>query len=331
MTLETPLPGMESDSLPGLEKDSQKIRNFHSRMKEEVGRVLVGMESTVSTTVQALMANGHILLEGVPGVAKTSLSKVLSNLLGLEAQRLQFTPDLLPQDVTGATVPDRKTGEWVLRKGPVFTNILLADEINRASAKTQSSLLEAMQEKQVSIEGQTLPLSKPFLVMATQNPIEQEGVYRLPEAQLDRFLVCIRMDYPDRLREIEMLSRKPLDAGDLKPIVNAKQILAWQSLVDQVHVEEVVVEYVVDLIRSTRKHPAALLGASPRAALALLKMARSRAICDGRTFVTHEDIQAVAPGVLAHRIITRPESELEGWTGDAIVKDVLGSEPIIAT
>ncbi len=313
-----------------LETESQDIRDFHARMKEEVGRVLVGMDATVSTTVQALLANGHVLLEGVPGVAKTSLSKVLSVLLGLDSQRLQFTPDLLPQDVTGTTVPDRKSGEWVLRKGPVFTNILLADEINRASAKTQSSLLEAMQEKQVSIEGQTLPLSMPFLVMATQNPIEQEGVYRLPEAQLDRFLVCIKMAYPDRRREIEMLSRRSESSVDLKPIANGRMILAWQELVDRVHAEKSVVEYIVDLVRATRKHPAAFLGGSPRAALALLKMSRSRAICEGRTYITHEDVQAVAPGVLSHRIIVRPESELEGWTGESIVRDALGSEPVIA-
>lgn len=312
-----------------LESESKAIRDFHGRMIEEVGRILVGMEGTVSTTIQALLANGHILLEGVPGVAKTTLSKILSLLLGLESQRLQFTPDLLPQDVTGATVPDRKTGDWILRKGPVFTNILLADEINRASAKTQSSLLEAMQEKQVSIEGQTLPLSMPFLVMATQNPIEQEGVYRLPEAQLDRFLVCIRMDYPDRRREIDMLTRKPAPLGEIRAVADGPRVLAWQNLVDEVHAETVVIEYIVDFIRATRKHPSAMLGASPRAALALLKMARARAICQGRAFITHEDVQAVAPGVLSHRIITRPESELEGWSGETIVRDVLDRLPIV--
>lgn len=308
---------------------AQSAKKFHDDMIVGVGKVLVGMHDTVSLAVMALLANGHILLEGVPGVAKTTLSKVLAGLLGLDSQRIQFTPDLMPQDVTGATVPDRKSGDWILRKGPVFTNILLADEINRASAKTQSALLEAMQERQVSIEGQSLPLPQPFLVMATQNPIEQEGVYRLPEAQLDRFLVRIRLDYPGRAKEIEMLSLVRGETEIPKPIANAVKIGAWQALVDQVVARNVVLEYVVDLARATREHPMALLGASPRAALAVLRMARSRALCQGRSHVTHEDIQAVAKTVLSHRLIARPEAELDGWSGEAIIAEVLASVPVI--
>lgn len=306
------------------------VQAFHDQMVHEVDKILVGMTETVSLAVMALIARGHILLEGVPGVAKTTLSKVLAGLLGAESQRVQFTPDLMPQDVTGATVPDRKTGEWQLRKGPVFTNILLADEINRASAKTQSALLEAMQERQVSIEGQSMLLPKPFLVMATQNPIEQEGVYRLPEAQLDRFLVRIRMDYPNRAKEIEMLSLVHGDPSIPKPIADQDKILSWQALVDRVVARNVVLEYVVDLVRATREHPSALLGASPRAALAILRLARARALCQGRSHVTHEDIQAIAKHVLSHRVIARPESELDGWTGEAIVADALGTVPVIS-
>lgn len=306
------------------------VQAFHDQMVHEVDKILVGMTETVSLAVMALIARGHILLEGVPGVAKTTLSKVLAGLLGAESQRVQFTPDLMPQDVTGATVPDRKTGEWQLRKGPVFTNILLADEINRASAKTQSALLEAMQERQVSIEGQSMLLPKPFLVMATQNPIEQEGVYRLPEAQLDRFLVRIRMDYPNRAKEIEMLSLVHGDPSIPKAIADQDKILSWQALVDRVVARNVVLEYVVDLVRATREHPSALLGASPRAALAILRLARARALCQGRGHVTHEDIQAIAKHVLSHRVIARPESELDGWTGEAIVADALGTVPVIS-
>ena len=306
------------------------VQAFHDQMLHEVANVLVGMNETVSLAVMALIAKGHILLEGVPGVAKTTLSKVLAGLLGADSQRVQFTPDLMPQDVTGATIPDRKTGEWQLRKGPVFTNILLADEINRASAKTQSALLEAMQERQVSIEGQSLPLPQPFLVMATQNPIEQEGVYRLPEAQLDRFLVRIRMDYPNRAKEIEMLALVKGEQVLPSPVADTKKILSWQALVDGVVTQNVVLEYVVDLARATREHPSSLLGASPRAALAVLRLARSRALCKGRNHVTHEDIQAIAIHVLSHRVIPRPESELDGWTGEAIVMDALGSVPVIA-
>lgn len=306
------------------------VQAFHDQMVHEVGKVLVGMNETVSLAVMALIAKGHILLEGVPGVAKTTLSKVLAGLLGAESQRVQFTPDLMPQDVTGATVPDRKTGEWQLRKGPVFTNILLADEINRASAKTQSALLEAMQERQVSIEGQSLPLPQPFLVMATQNPIEQEGVYRLPEAQLDRFLVRIRMDYPNRAKEIEMLALVHGDQSIPAAVADPEKILSWQALVDHVVAKNVVLEYVVDLVRATREHPSALLGASPRAALAILRLARSRALCQGRSHVTHEDIQAIAKHVLSHRVIARPESELDGWNGEAIVADTLGMVPVIS-
>lgn len=319
---------LENDA-GGFGEKVKSVQSFHDQMVQEVGKVLVGMNETVSLAVMALVARGHILLEGVPGVAKTTLSKVLAGLLGLESQRVQFTPDLMPQDVTGATVPDRKTGEWQIRKGPVFTNILLADEINRASAKTQSALLEAMQERQVSIEGESIPLPQPFLVMATQNPIEQEGVYRLPEAQLDRFLVRIRMDYPSRSKEIEMLSIVHGEPSIPAHIADREKILSWQALVDRVVARETVLEYVVDLVRVTREHPSALLGASPRAALAVLRLARSRALCQGRGHVTHEDIQAIAKPVLSHRVIARPESELDGWNGETIVADALGAVPVI--
>jgi MoxR-like ATPase len=292
-------------------------------VQADVARIVVGADETVHRLLIALVAGGHVLLEGVPGVAKTTLSKVFARLLGCEFQRVQFTPDLLPSDVTGTSVFDRTKNDFVLRKGPIFTQVLLADEINRAPAKTQSALLEAMQEYQVTVDGQTLPLPKPFLVMATQNPVEQEGVYRLPEAQLDRFLLRIEMGYPGYDHEINLLKIQARPPVDVKPLISADLILDLQAKLPAIHADDSLHHYIVQLSEATRKHPDVLLGASPRASLALMKCARANAALSGRHFATHADVQAVVMPVLGHRVILRPEAEIEGRGIANVLQDVL--------
>ncbi len=308
-----------------------RARELRDQTLREVARVVVGMDRVASRFLIALCAGGHVLLEGVPGVAKTTLSKTLAQILGIQYQRIQFTPDLLPSDVTGTYIFDRRTNEFNLRKGPIFCQILLADEINRAPAKTQSALLEAMQEYQVTIEGTTLPLPRPFMVLATQNPVEQEGVYRLPEAQLDRFLLRIEMGYPGPEHEKAMLKLHS------QPIVIAPQlftpelILTLQAQVNRVYCKEELYTYIIDLAEASRRHPDIALGASPRASLTLLRCARSRALLDGRTYFTHEDVQTIALGVLGHRLIIRPEAEVEGKTAKQIVREIIESVPVLVT
>jgi MoxR-like ATPase len=249
--------------------------------------------------------------------------------LGTEYQRIQFTPDLLPSDVTGTYIFDRKQNEFLLRKGPIFCQVLLADEVNRAPAKTQSALLEAMQENQVTIEGTTLPLPRPFMVLATQNPVEQEGVYRLPEAQLDRFLLRVFMDYPKRDREVELLRVHSGPAAVVDQLFTADQILAIQWRLNEIHATDALLDYIVDLATASREHPDLLLGASPRASLCLLRCARARAMLDGRHYFTHEDVWAVAKGVLAHRFIIRPEAEVEGKRTVDVVQELLDSVVVL--
>jgi MoxR-like ATPase len=249
--------------------------------------------------------------------------------LGIHFERIQFTPDLLPSDVTGTQVLDRQTSNFVMRKGPVFCQLLLADELNRAPARTQSSLLEAMQERQVTIEGKTLPLPEPFMVLATQNPIEQEGVYRLPEAQLDRFLFRIQVGYPSRDQEIAMLDLHSKPTEKTPSISNAEELIMIQRMVDSVFCIQELKGYIIDLVRRSRTHPDLLLGASPRAAIYLMKASRVRALIQGREFMTHEDIQAVALPVLGHRLILRPESEMDGQSVEAIVQQLIQQVPVI--
>jgi MoxR-like ATPase len=270
-----------------------------------------------------------VLLEGVPGIAKTTLSKSFARVLGTQYQRIQFTPDLLPSDVTGTYVFDRKQNEFVLRRGPLFCQVLLADEVNRAPAKTQSALLEAMQEVQVTIEGTTLQLPQPFMVLATQNPIEQEGVYRLPEAQLDRFLMRVEMGYPSHKGEVSMLRLHSLPTAEPAQLLTADAILDIQAKVPHVYGDESLLEYIIDLADASRKHPDLSLGASPRAALCLLKCARARALLDGRHYFTHEDVHAVAPAVLSHRLIVRPESEVEGKRPIDVIRDLIANVPVL--
>ncbi|HEY7155960.1 MAG TPA: MoxR family ATPase [Gemmataceae bacterium] len=314
-----------------LRQAAPRMRELRDRVVEEIGKVVVGMAEVTQQFLIALLAGGHVLLEGVPGVAKTTLSKTFAAVLGTQYQRLQFTPDLLPSDVTGTYVFDRKQNEFVLRKGPIFCQVLLADEVNRAPAKTQSALLEAMQENQVTIEGTTLPLPQPFMVLATQNPIEQEGVYRLPEAQLDRFLLRVDMGYPARFDEVAMLRLHSHPVKPAEQLFTAEQILDIQWQVASVYGEDALLEYIVDLADASRNHPDLALGASPRAALCLLRCARARALLDGRHYFTHEDVQVVAFGVLGHRLIVRPEAEVEGKNTLDIVRELLDTVPVLET
>ncbi len=301
------------------------------QVAERVATVVVGADAVTEQLLIALLAGGHVLLEGVPGVAKTTLSKVFARLLGCQYQRVQFTPDLLPSDVTGTSVFDRNANDFVLRKGPIFTQVLLADEINRAPAKTQAALLEAMQEYQVTVDGQTIPLPLPFLVMATQNPVEQEGVYRLPEAQLDRFLLRVEMGYPGFDHEVAMLKLHNRPVAEPQPLFTPELILDLQAKLPTVFGREALYRYIIELAEATRNHPDVALGASPRAALCLLRCARARAALRGRHFFTHEDVQAIAFGVLGHRLIMRPEAEIEGRDVSDVVRDVLAQVKVLET
>jgi MoxR-like ATPase len=309
---------------------AEQARVLADRTVAEVGRVVVGMEHVTRQLLIALLAAGHVLLEGVPGVAKTTLSKTFARILGTQYQRVQFTPDLLPSDVTGTYIFDRKSNDFVLRKGPVFTQVLLADEVNRAPAKTQSALLEAMQENQVTIEGTTLQLPQPFMVLATQNPVEQEGVYRLPEAQLDRFLLRVEMGYPGADFELAMLKLHSAPPADIEDLFTPELILDLQRQLAHVHGSEDLLSYIVDLAEASRVHPDVALGASPRASLCLLRCARARAMLAGRHYFTHEDVQAVALGVLGHRLIIRPEAEVEGKVVAEVVRELLDTVPVLA-
>jgi MoxR-like ATPase len=308
----------------------EQARRLAERTVAEVGRVVVGMEEVTRRLLIALIGAGHVLLEGVPGVAKTTLSKTFAHILGTQYQRVQFTPDLLPSDVTGTYIFDRKTNDFQLRKGPLFTQVLLADEVNRSPAKTQSALLEAMQENQVTIEGTTLPLPQPFMVLATQNPVEQEGVYRLPEAQLDRFLLRVEMGYPGHANEVTMLKLHSAPPAEVEEVFSPELILDLQRQLAQVFGSEELLQYIVDLAEATREHPDLALGASPRAGLCLLRCARARALIQGRHYFTHEDVQAMAQGVLGHRLLIRPEAEVEGKTTAEVIREVLNTVPVMA-
>ena len=299
-------------------------------VRREVARVYIGSSRPVDTMLVALLARGHALLEGVPGVAKTTLVKAFATALGCSARRIQFTPDLLPADITGTYVLSPKDGTFALRAGPVFANIVLADEINRAPAKTQSALLEAMQERQVTIENTTHALEPPFLVLATQNPIEYEGTYTLPEAQLDRFLVRISIGYPKREDEIEMLERRlerGVDEVELQPVVDAATLVKMQRALEGVHVSDAIEGYVVDLVTATRESERLAVGASPRGSIALVKLARAKAALSGRDFVTPEDVKAVAVPALAHRLMVRPELWVQRLGGEDVVADALETVP----
>jgi MoxR-like ATPase len=299
------------------------------RVRKEMGRALIGQTGLVDGLLIALLCQGHVLVEGVPGLAKTTAVRAFARVLGLSFRRIQFTPDLLPADVLGTQVYEPATGEFRLHHGPVFHQVLLADEINRAPAKVQSALLEAMQERQVTLAGETLALPEPFLVMATQNPIEQEGVYPLPEAQIDRFMLKIRMDYPSAAEEIEIVRHQTGadPAPDLAMVLDSEQVRALREAVRAIHVEPEIVEYAVALVKASRTPESISLGASPRASIYLVDSARARAFLDDRDYALPNDVKRVAPDVLRHRVLLTYEAEADGLTPDLFVEDLLGRVP----
>lgn len=309
----------------------EQFATLFDAIVHNVGRVLHGKEDAVRLALLCLVSRGHLLVEDVPGVGKTSLAKALASSVRLEWQRIQFTPDLLPSDVTGSSVFDRDSSTFRFRPGAVFTNILLGDEINRASPKTQSALLEAMEERQVTVDGRTHRLPSPFLVIATQNPVEHEGTYPLPESQVDRFLVRLTVGYPDRSSEISMLeSHGSLGPDDLEPVADAGDLAFLSELADGVYVAPPLRGYVVDLAVATRNHPAVELGMSPRATIALQTVAKTMAAASGREYVVPDDIRAVAAPVLAHRLVLGAEAELNATSAEEVVADVLHSVPVPA-
>jgi MoxR-like ATPase len=303
------------------------IKSTCVKVKDNVKKVIVGKDETVELAIVALLCEGHILFEDVPGLGKTVLAKSLAKSLGCTFHRIQCTPDLLPSDITGTYIFNQKTADFEFRPGPVISQVVLADEINRATPRTQSALLEAMQERQVTAEGVTMPLPRPFLVMATQNPIELEGTFPLPEAQLDRFLLKIKMGYPDMEEDRLILSRfraaDPLQ--DLKPVISAEELLHMQSLCREIHVAADVENYIIHIIHATRKHPSVQLGASPRAMMGLYNAVQAYAAIRGRKFVIPDDVKALASAVLIHRIIPKSESRLRGYTAEQTLKEIVDS------
>lgn len=301
---------------------------------DAVGEVVVGKREALELVLAGILAGGHVLLEDLPGLGKTLTARSFAQALGLDFRRLQFTPDLLPADVTGSFLYDQRSGDFAFRAGPVFTNLLLADEINRTPPKTQSALLEAMQEKQVSVEGVTYRLDEPFHVLATANPVEYEGTYPLPEAQLDRFLLRVSFGYPDAGEEWEVLRRRMSrrrEEAEIKPVVDAATLRAMQAALEDVVVEDSIGRYIVALTAATREHPSVLVGASPRGSLALLLLARVRAVTAGRDYVVPEDVKEVAAPALAHRITLRPELWLRRVAPAFVVDEVLAATPAPAS
>ncbi|MFD5513152.1 AAA family ATPase [Streptomyces sp. NPDC059355] len=314
---------------------TDSARSSLEAIRTEIGKAVVGQDSAVTGLVVALLCRGHVLLEGVPGVAKTLLVRALAASLELDTKRVQFTPDLMPSDVTGSLVYDARTAEFSFQNGPVFTNLLLADEINRTPPKTQSSLLEAMEERQVTVDGTPRKLPEPFLVAATMNPVEYEGTYPLPEAQLDRFLLKLTVPLPSREDEIGVLTRhaagfnpRDLHAAGLRPVAGPAELEAAREAVAKVSVSPEIAGYVVDVCRATRESPSLTLGVSPRGATALLATARAWAWLTGRDYVTPDDVKALALPTLRHRVQLRPEAEMEGVTADAVITAILSHVPV---
>jgi MoxR-like ATPase len=301
------------------------------RVLEEVSKAIVGKQSALETLLLAVLCDGHVLVEDYPGLAKTLMAKSFASALGLSFKRIQFTPDLLPADITGAFVLNRKTSEFELRKGPIFTHILLADEVNRAPPRTQSALLEAMQERQVTIENETLRLEKPFIVLATQNPIEYEGTYPLPEAQLDRFLIKLSIGYPLAEEEVEIMERRnqrKTDDVTINKVTQPEEVLQMQNAVEEIHIDQAVERYVVEIVRGTRTHQDVEVGASPRGSLAIMKLSKAKAWLNARGYVIPDDVKAIAVPALSHRLILKPEQWLRGGKTAAIVEEILRKVPV---
>ncbi len=309
--------------------DLQELNDAITAIKAEIGKIIVGQQQTIELLLTAILADGHVLIEGVPGVAKTLTAKLLARTINTDFSRIQFTPDLMPSDVLGTSVFNPKLIDFEFKKGPIFSNIILVDEINRAPAKTQSALFEVMEERQATVDGTTYLMSSPFIVMATQNPVEHEGTYRLPEAQLDRFLFKILVNYPTAEQEVEVLRghHQRLNLADaiaeIQPILQPLQLAELRKKTHQIHVEDKLLEYIAQIILQTRNNKFLFLGASPRASVALLNSSKALAAIRGRDFVTPEDVQELAPAVLRHRILLTPEREMEGASPDDIVAQLL--------
>lgn len=327
--------------MAGIEIINQRVREesvFVTSLKQEVGKVIVGQSELIDRLIIGLLTNGHVLLEGVPGLAKTLTIQTLSRALATDFQRIQFTPDLLPADLIGTLIYNQKEGDFIIKKGPIFSNIILADEINRAPAKVQSALLEAMQERQVTIGEETFSLPKPFLVMATENPVEQEGTYPLPEAQVDRFMLKICVGYPSREEERLILDRMAHaePSSPIQPIITPEQILRARQTVDEIYIDDKIKAYIIDLVFATREPKQAGLnleeyikyGASPRATISLTMAARAHAFMEGRGYVTPQDIKSVAPDVLRHRLLLTYEAEAEELTSDELIRQILSEIPV---
>jgi len=310
--------------------DLNELSKTTAKVEEEIGKVIVGQKDLIRQMLIAILANGHVLIEGVPGIAKTLAVKLMAKAIDAKYSRIQFTPDLMPSDVTGTNIFNLSKGEFQFIQGPVFANIVLIDEINRAPAKTQSALFEVMEERQITVEGKPYIMDKPFLVFATQNPIEHEGTYRLPEAQLDRFLFKVIVNYPTLEEEVEILHRtlnrkNRLETEDVSQVINSNQINEFQNLVKEVNVEESLRTYIAQLVNKTRNHNALFLGASPRASIFIMNAARANAVLEGRDFITPEDIRYVFYPILNHRIQLTPEKELEGQTIRNVINNIIQS------
>ncbi len=306
------------------------VQEIAARIVENVERVIVGKREAVQLTMLGLLCQGHMLIEDVPGVGKTVLAKALSKSVGCTFQRIQFTPDMLPSDVTGVSIFSQKTREFEFRSGPIFAQIVLVDEINRATPKTQSALLEAMEERQVTVDGKTYPLERPFMVLATQNPIEYEGTFPLPEAQLDRFMLRIKLGYPERHHEITILDRQqfvhPVD--EIEQVVSVEELLDAQQAVKEVYIDDKVKEYIVDIVRQTREHPEVYLGSSSRGALAIYRLGQARAAMQGRDYVLPDDVKALVEAALGHRIIVGPAARIKDIEPASIVHEILERAPV---
>ena len=310
--------------------DLAQVQEHASRILDEVERAVVGKRERLELVLMGMLADGHVLLEDYPGLAKTLAARSFAQVASIGFNRIQFTPDLMPADVTGSSIWNQRDSDFEFRPGPIFTNLLLADEINRAPPKTQAALLEAMQERQVTIEGVTHPLARPFLVLATQNPIEYEGTYPLPEAQLDRFLLRVGFGYPSRTDEWEVLTRRlerREDEVELEPVIDGPTLLELQAAIEHVHVGQAVGGYIVDLVAATRSSGSTAVGASPRGSLAVLKLARCKAALAGRDFVTPDDVKAVAVPALAHRLMLKPELWVQRLSAEDVMQELLENVP----
>ena len=310
--------------------DMTALKNSLDKVKAEINKVIVGQDSMIEHLLVALLSNGHVLIEGVPGVAKTITAKLLAKTIAVDFSRIQFTPDLMPSDILGTAVFNAKTTEFEFKKGPIFSNFILIDEINRSPAKTQAALFEVMEERQITMDGRKYIMEEPFLVIATQNPIEQEGTYRLPEAQLDRFLFKVNVGYPTPEQEVQIIKNQhQLKVGDkteqVQAVLTAEELKTYQTLIKDIIVEENLLEYIARIVVNTRENPFLYLGASPRASLALLTASKGFAAINGRDFVTPDDIKEAAVAVLRHRVIVTPEREMEGLGVEEVIKQILES------